>query len=73
MELGLFVRNFQASSNGSSAIARRQFLSALTLLSARNREPGGLALEYAASCRCHHSTATIHQSGDLQQQHAEHL
>jgi hypothetical protein len=32
MELGLFVRNFQASSNGSSAIARWQFLNALSVL-----------------------------------------
>jgi hypothetical protein len=39
MELGLFVRNFQASSNGSSTIARRQFLNALSLLSARSCEP----------------------------------
>src|SRR6516162_1074637 len=31
VELGLFVRNFQASSNGSSKIARRQFLNALSL------------------------------------------
>jgi len=41
MELGLFVRNFQASSNGSLAIARRQFLNALSLLSARSCEPEG--------------------------------
>jgi hypothetical protein len=32
MELGIFVRNFQASSNGSATIARRQFLNALSLL-----------------------------------------
>jgi hypothetical protein len=35
----LFVRNFQASSNGSSTIARRQFLNALSLLSPRSCEP----------------------------------
>jgi hypothetical protein len=39
MELGLFMRNFQAPSNGSSTIARRQFLNALSLLSARSCEP----------------------------------
>ena len=41
MELGLFVRNFQASSNGPSAIARRQFFNALSLLSAPCCEPQG--------------------------------
>jgi hypothetical protein len=41
MELGLFLRNFQASSNGSSAIGRRQFLNALSLLSAQSCEPEG--------------------------------
>ena len=39
MERGLFVRNFKAFSNGSSTIARRQFLNALSLLSARSCEP----------------------------------
>jgi hypothetical protein len=41
MELGLFVRNFQAPSSGSSAFARRQFLNALSLLSPSGCEPEG--------------------------------